>query len=295
MRENREKREGLLLARTNRRRERAPKGVVPDDEWVEDGTPVVSLGVPIGNNINEKEWWESKLINVRSRIAMWRSMGRLSIAGRNRLIQSVLYGSLRYWLFSMIIPDSIIEAIEKDVYHIIWASTPGVSRTGQNTKGKSKAYIVKKATFQPENRGGAGAFDLRAHVKAIHAHWVRKYLEPGSHPWKLVVDQWACAPYKCGRGSLLSNFRQSADGSTPIRIPSQARYLRKCFQAFHDVGFRQDTTILDRRVLAESVFYNHRFTVSGQVAARSGQKVDDQHGTARDGRHGRPARVELLR
>jgi hypothetical protein len=64
----------------------------------------------------------------------------------------------------------------------------------------------------------------------------------------------------------LSNFRQNRDGSTPIRIPQPAKYLRRCFQAFHDVGFRQDTTILDRRVLAESVFYNHRFTISGQVA-----------------------------
>ena len=55
---------------------------------------------------------------------MWKSIGNMSIIGSNLLLQAILYGSLRFWIFSMSMPDKISTPVEQDAYHLIWASNP---------------------------------------------------------------------------------------------------------------------------------------------------------------------------
>ena len=56
MKENDAKREGQLLGKLNRQRWRAPKGIIKDDAWVEDGDTIRALGVPMGNKVDEQAW-----------------------------------------------------------------------------------------------------------------------------------------------------------------------------------------------------------------------------------------------
>ena len=42
-----------------------------------------------------------------------------SISGRSLLLQAILYGSLRYWLFSMRMPESLHVALDKDSYNLL--------------------------------------------------------------------------------------------------------------------------------------------------------------------------------
>ena len=63
---------------------------------------------------------------VKARIAAWKSLAHLTITGRNLLLQAILYGSLRYWLFSLIMPESILNALEEDSYNILWAQQPEI-------------------------------------------------------------------------------------------------------------------------------------------------------------------------
>ena len=96
MKENIDKREGQLLAKLNRERNRAPTDVVR--EWLADGETIRALGAPMGNSFNIKEWWETRYRTVKTRVALWPSLRRLSLTGRNTLLQSIFYGSFRYWL-----------------------------------------------------------------------------------------------------------------------------------------------------------------------------------------------------
>ena len=83
MSENDTKREGQLIGKLNRQRSRAPKGIIKDDKWVEDGDTIRAIGVPMGNNVDECEWWRKRYRVVKQRIAAWRSISRMSFAGRN--------------------------------------------------------------------------------------------------------------------------------------------------------------------------------------------------------------------
>ena len=78
-----------------------------------------SLGVPMGMELDVTEWWHTKYQEVKQRIALWPSLSRLSISGRNLLLQSILYGCLRYWFFSLILPQRIVDLIESDAKQLL--------------------------------------------------------------------------------------------------------------------------------------------------------------------------------
>ena len=102
MKENATKREGQLLGKLNRERHRAPKGIIAGDAWVADGDSIRALGVPMGNNLDLDAWWLKKYRQVKQRIAAWRSTAHMSITGRILLLQAILYGSIRFWFFSLL-------------------------------------------------------------------------------------------------------------------------------------------------------------------------------------------------
>ena len=105
MLENSTKREGLLLGSLRKHPEKAPPDMVVN--WTPDGDTIRALGVPIGNDFSEHDWWLGRYREVKARVARWPSLRRLSLTGRNMLLQSIYYGMFRFWLYSMVLPTSI--------------------------------------------------------------------------------------------------------------------------------------------------------------------------------------------
>ena len=124
MRENANKREGMLVGKLNRQRDRAPAGIIKDDGWVKDGDSIRALGAPMGNKLNEVDWWWKKYAEVKRRIAAWKSIGYMSLTGRNMLLQAIMYGSIRFWLFFMALPNVILKELQQDAYELLWAENP---------------------------------------------------------------------------------------------------------------------------------------------------------------------------
>ena len=87
----------------------------------------------MGNNFDETARWKGRYRAVKARIATWPGMRRLSIRGRNLLLQSIFYGSFRYWLYFLIMPDPIIKIIELDAKQILWASEPTLLSNEEGT------------------------------------------------------------------------------------------------------------------------------------------------------------------
>ena len=166
MKENKNKREGLLLGRLNRFKDQAPQNIVTD--WTPDGTSIRALGVPMGNKLDEEEWWFKRYRIVKARIAAWKSLSHLSITGRNLLLQAILYGSLRYWLFTMRMPESLHVALDKDSYNLLWAQQPEILSDEDGTTAKSRAYIHRRASFLPQKQGGGGVMHFRSHAQAYY-------------------------------------------------------------------------------------------------------------------------------
>ena len=253
MKENMNKREGLLLGRLRRLIFSAPKNIVPN--WTPDGTPIRALGVPMGNRLDEEDWWHKRYRLVKTRIAAWKSLAHLTITGRNLLLQAILYGSLRYWLFSLIMPESILNALEEDSYNILWAQQPEIFSNEDGTSANARAYIHKAASYLPQKQGGGGVMHFRSHALAYYTQWIRRYIEPGNQPWKQVADLWLTDTCY-GRGAIL------AKGNPYLgNVPTRARYLRRCLKTFYSLQLKQDTTKLTHTVQSEPIFDNWRFSI----------------------------------
>ena len=157
MKENGKKREGLLLGKLNRNRRNAPKGIMPRDEWQPDGETIRSLGVPFGNKMEDEildNWWHTKVRQVKDRISAWKTLGPVSLDGRNMLVQAILYGSVRYWFFSLPTPSWVIEHLTTTAYNILWAIEPTVSAEDDTNKKKTRAHIAIAAAHLPRKSGG---------------------------------------------------------------------------------------------------------------------------------------------
>jgi hypothetical protein len=92
MRENVAKREGLGMGRY--RNTDLGGGI----KWVMDGHWCKSLGVPIGNDLDEGKWWQGKINSTRGKTALWVGLSRASYFRRNLITQAMYFGRLRYWL-----------------------------------------------------------------------------------------------------------------------------------------------------------------------------------------------------
>ena len=104
----------------------------------------------------------------------------------------------------------------------------------------------------------------KSHTRAFYAQWIRRYLHPSNPPWKLVADVWLSAPYPTGRGTILTDIIGN------LYVDIRAPYLRACVKEFEALNLKQDTSIIDLHVAAESVFFNNRFHLNGvpDAAAR---------------------------
>ena len=69
-----------------------------------------------GNDRVGIEWWWAKYKQIKRRLSAYYTLGHLSITGRRMVIQGILYGSMRYWLFSDIVPDEVVAALQEDAY-----------------------------------------------------------------------------------------------------------------------------------------------------------------------------------
>ena len=265
MRENESKREGLLLGRLRRHPERAPTGIVAGDRWARDGETIRALGVPFGNRVNELAWWTKRYKIVKRRVACWHAVGRMGLVGRNMLLQSILYGSMRYWFFSLVVPEPIIDAMESDAKNLLWAQTPQLQTDEVGTSAASRRYMLEYVSYKPQRQGGGGIMHLRSHITAFQSQWVIAYLLPRDAPWKHIVDEWVGDRSQLGRGVILS----SAQTDYSSKVPKQAKYLKACLDAFAKLRVLQDTSLLSHMSQGEPLHRNNRFTMTLPAEAKA--------------------------
>ena len=258
MRENKSKREGLLLGWLNNNRQSAPLGVMPDDKWQPDGKPIRALGVPMGNKRGYTEWYLARYRTVKERYGLWPAMRRLSIKGRNLILQSMYYGSFRFWLYSIEMPDILLDYLHSDARHILWASSPRLITHEYGSK-RARPYIAKHAAYRPERKGGAGAMHWESHCKAAYQEWVVRLLHPRRAPWKEIVRAW----YPEWNQIEDAIFVASTEDRPKIldHIPPNSTYLRKCITEFNKLNIQQNLSLEDNTILAEPMWVNHRFPI----------------------------------
>ena len=111
MRENGSKREALLVGPWRKRPHEAPAGIA--DHYAADGEAIITLGVPIGNELDIGAWWTGRINTVALRMGQLRTLAGKSFHARKNVLQTKWYGSFRYWLFSLRLPKGAKQRIER--------------------------------------------------------------------------------------------------------------------------------------------------------------------------------------
>jgi hypothetical protein len=184
----------------------------------------------------------------------------MGITGRNIIIQSKFYGSLRYWLYSMLMPKQIIEALEQDVGTILWKRTPALTADERGTSTPFHRHMIRPVSYRKQRQGGAGAMHWISHTHAFYAQTIIKYLNPRRAPWKHVADHWLGKRHHIGRAFFLTHA-----GTLPEianNLPPQLTYLRQCVKSFQALNLQRDLLHYGPEVQAEPLFGNPRFTIS---------------------------------
>ena len=148
------------------------------------------------------------------------------------LLQSILYGSLRFWFFTLTMPEEIIDMVESDAKEILWAAKPELRTNEEGTETSAKRYIKRDASYLPQKKGGGGIMHIRNHITAFQAQWIIKYLDPRNAPWKDVLDRWILNDDQLGRGTILC--RRKTDYGA--QLPDSCEYMKACFASFAELS-----------------------------------------------------------
>ncbi|MDC0525679.1 reverse transcriptase family protein [bacterium] len=256
MKENAGKREILPVGKLRRHPEKVPQELTSGGASpVKEGETIIHLGIPLGNGIDMAAWWTDRYRKVKAKTAFWRGLGRLSLTGRNMLLQSILYGSLRYWFFTCEPEEALLQHIEEDAKQLLWSVNPELDPDELGTKKRARRYIHENASYLPQKEGGGSIMHLKSHIKAFQAQWLIKYVDPRQSPWKDVADVWLRRNDRLGRGSIM------AAGRIEHTIPARCQFLRSCLASFLEIDVRQDTTYFPESAQSESLWRNNRFTI----------------------------------
>ena len=259
MLENAKKREVLLLGKLKRTFHRYPNlRARLSVEPAKDGETIRVLGIPMGNDFDLEKWWMNRYTVVKKRMAAWGALGSVSLVGRSILEQAIVWGSVRFWFFALIVPEAVLKLLEKDVKELLWKSSPKLKANEEGTANSSNRYMTKEASHLPRKAGGGGIIHIQSHITAFQAQWIIKYLDPRRAPWKTILDHWLLEP-KTKRGRAIVLIQD--EGTLLAKLPEGATYMRACITAFKKLGLQQDIQLLDHESQGELLWDNNRFTI----------------------------------
>ena len=107
-----------------------PEGI----KWAQEGGWCVSLGVPLGNDLNEPRWWAAKIGSIRQKTTSWVGMYRTGYLERNLIVQGCYLGRMRYWVYSIGQNKYTVEVVQKDADVLWFSREPKIDDTPEGVK-----------------------------------------------------------------------------------------------------------------------------------------------------------------
>ena len=147
------------------------------------GEVIRYLGCQIGIGLSAKQQIAPLLLTIRHKLLFW-SSAKLSLSGREIIVNYVLLSSIWYILSCWIFSKSCINQIRRIVRSFLWSG---------KGEGSSRAKVVWTL---PTSRGGLGIVDLVDQSRALLSKLVIRSLQPRDEVWKklFVNRMYRCAP-----------------------------------------------------------------------------------------------------
>ena len=182
---NKEKTEIIPIGtRAHRDRTNQTRKLHPDDNPIQndvriarEGEAIRSLGAWIGNNTRETRPWEPIVDLVHKDLERWKSV-HPTLDGKRLIVQAIVGGRTQFLTKAQGMPETIRDALTKEVRNFIWDDTEHVPRLGMNHLTDTKDVR------------GLKLLDLKIRNEAIELIWLRDYLNlTHTRPtWAFVTD-----------------------------------------------------------------------------------------------------------
>ncbi|CAN0888287.1 Putative ribonuclease H protein At1g65750 [Linum grandiflorum] len=161
----------------------------------EGSLPVRYLGIPLISGKLRAQDCDILVSKITARITGWR-VKTLSYAGRLQLVQAVLSTMSSYWMSIILLPKSVIKAVEKLCSDFLWKVTDGE---------RKRARVAWKFVALPKEEGGLGIHDFESWNYACVLRHVWSILLQAGSLWIAWIMEyrlkrktiWSCtaAPY----------------------------------------------------------------------------------------------------
>ena len=90
---------------------------------------------------------------------------------------------MRYWLYTMLMPDKEIQKVQHDADELWWKKDPEL-----DSKRRIRRFVAQRTAVGPRSQGGVNNMPWKDHVHAVQAETILRYLHPADSDWKLVLD-----------------------------------------------------------------------------------------------------------
>ena len=125
------------------------------------------LGITFDNFVPDNSNWDKISANIAKRIHIWNRV-RLSLRGRNIIINQILLSKLWYIGQIYIIPKYVKKEIEKRIYDLLW-------------EGKK---ICPPRAQLPIWKDGLGILDIDTQLNSLKIKWIQRLFNPTNALWK---------------------------------------------------------------------------------------------------------------
>ena len=229
MKENISKRQGLALGKY--RTIKMPG----DTSWIPEGEWAISLGNPIGNEVDYDRFYEQKIATIRDKAKKWSALYRCGYHGRNLIVQSMYFGSIRYWLYTIPMSKKLRVIMQRDADTLWWAKEPDILKNHQ----RFRRFLNKRTAIGPPEKGGMNNMDWNIHIDSYAIQWViRLAAGPSRGAWKQVLkhiifsDNTGRVPNGKAPEMLFYNLTPYDKTKIIKNIPKRFGYIREAIKAF---------------------------------------------------------------
>ena len=200
-------------------------------KMVAPGSHVISLGVPLGNKCGQFEpFWAIKYRKSKNTLTSVRNIEFKHTSGKHKLVNGNMYGTQRYWLWSMDPPQEIVKATMEDARQFLWRADPELDLNELGSKKRLEKWVSNNVEYKALKAGGLGFLHWPSHLKAFKARWIALLFDPRRCYWKELLDEWL-KPYP--RSILIQDLSKADKKYILGKIPKE--HLRKCIRAFWDL------------------------------------------------------------
>ena len=161
------------------------------------------LGIPIGTNRCNTDFWDQLLHKLRSKLSVWKHRD-LSFEGKVHLIKSIGISQLTYAMDMMNVEDKVISETDRIIYQFLCSD---------------KRYTIKKDVYTlPRNMGGLRMIDVLALIKAKIIKFIIQVL-------KRAEQKWAKLPLNISNAwIMIFVYPFFTDGTRYYRIDWKEKY-----------------------------------------------------------------------